>query len=329
MTEIDLRSQVIDHWKAKQILSRWEQGAFALALLRASLNAGILEATREPCSPSKIASSTNLEPDMVSDFCEALLQLGILEYADGRFQLSPPFLVFTDPDAPQTLGHWFGSYDVDIKTLETCYTDQRPYQSLPPEEIVSYAKGAWGLPSSPLALISFAELDSSIPEIQEVWQHGGLHMELGCGVGRDLLRIAVSYPKVIVVGIDINRRVLDEVTAQARALGIPKRVQVRCCDARQIDDVGLYDTIMWSQLFFPPETRQQTAQVALRALKPGGFLLLPVITASPIDRLIYRHWGIRIFDSEEIKEELKQVGFEFVNLIAHPRIDYMVFHSPH
>jgi SAM-dependent methyltransferase len=328
MGEIDLKSQVNEYWKARNILNQWEQAACALALLRASLDAGVLDATREQCSVTEIASATNLEVDVVSDLCEGLLQFGVLEGSNGKFKLSPPFLILTAPDAPQTLANWLEDSGVWIRALKECHTGQKPYQSLPSDEIVTIARGAWGLPSSSQALDSFAELDASIPEIQKLWQRGGWHMELGCGVGRDLLRIAVSYPKVTVVGVDLSREVLDEVSAQARSLGIADRVQVRCCDARQIEEVGIYDTIMWSQIFFPSETREKTAHVAFQALKPGGYFLLPLLDNSPMDRLIFRHWGLSYFSPGEIRAELEQAGFEFVHLVDHPRIDYLVMYSP-
>lgn len=329
MGEIDLKSQLNEYWKAMNILNEWEQAACALALLRASLDAGILNVTREQCSVTEIASTTDLEVDIVSDLCEGLLQLGVLESSNGKLMLSPPFLVLTASDAPQSLANWLADNSIFIQVLEECYTDQKPYQSLPPDDIVTVAKGAWGLPSSPQALASFAELDAFIPEVQELWQHGGLHMELGCGAGRDLLRIAISYPKVTVVGVDLSREVLDEVSAEARSLGIADRVQVRCCDARQIDEVGIYDTIMWSQIFFSPETRKQTTHVAIQALKPGGYLLLPLANNySPMDRLVLRHWRLSYFNPGEVREELEQADFEFVRLVNHPRIDYMVARSP-
>lgn len=328
MAEADLGKLLNEYWDAMEILRQWEQAALALALLRASWDAGIIDVTREQRSVSEIAAATEVEVDVVSDLCEGLAQLGILENSTGIYRVSPPFQLLTGPDAPMTLGNWFGGLDVDIKALEACHTEQKPYQSLSSDETVSIAKSAWGLPSSPLALASFAELDAAIPAVRKMWQCGGLHMELGCGAGRDLLRIAVSYPNVTVVGVDRSRAVLDEVSAQARSLGIADRVQVRCCDARRITETATYDTIMWSQMFFPKETREETACVALRALKPGGFVLLPLCTDCPTVRLIFRHWGIDILSPDGVRRLLVQTGFQSVEVIAHPRLDYMIARSP-
>lgn len=328
MTDRDRSLQTDEFWKATEAPNQWLQGAFALALLRAALASGILEAARGPRSADEIASATGVDRDAVADACEGLAQLGVMQDAGGRFRLAPAFLVLTAPDAPQTLENWIGINGVYLRALEQCLEPPKAYQELGAEEIVRVARGAWGLPSSPQALASFAEVDASVPEIREVWRCGGRHMELGCGVGRDLLRIAVSYPKVTVTGVDMNREVLDEVLAQARELGIGDRVQVRCCDARRVADAGAYDTIVWSQLFFPPETRAETVGVAFRALRPGGYVLLPLLKDSPLSRLIYRRWGLRYFRAEEVRGELERGGFEFLRLIAHPRMDYMVARAP-
>lgn len=323
----DLKARVAAFWQASNTLNQWLQGAFALSLLRASLEAGILEAALEWHSAAEIASSTGLDIEIVEDVCQALLQLDILGSENGRFRLSPSFLVLMAPDAPQTLANWLGINGVYIRTLADCHKEREPYQALAADDIATVARGAWGLPSSAQALVSFAEVDASIPEVRSVWQRGGRHMELGCGVGRDLLRIAVSYPKVTVTGVDLNHELLEEVSAQARSLGLADRVQVRCCDARRIEDVGTYDTIVWSQLFFPPEARAETIRAAFRALRSGGYALLPLLKDSPVSRLIYRRWGLPYFRPEEIRAELEQAGFEFVRLVAHPRMDYMVVQS--
>jgi cyclopropane fatty-acyl-phospholipid synthase-like methyltransferase len=181
--------------------------------------------------------------------------------------------------------------------------------------------------------------DAAMPEVRSIWERGGLHLELGCGAGRDLLHIAALYPKVTVVGVDLSGEALEEAMKQAHALGVADRVQVQQRDARSVTDLARYDTVVWSQMYFPPEARAETVRVARRALKSGGYLLLPLQGDPPasldalrtpagqqiaLSRLVFRSWGLRWYSTQEVRTEMEQTGLEVVRVVPHPRTDYML-----
>ena len=96
-------------------------------------------------------------------------------------------------------------------------------------------------------------------------------------------------------------------------------------------------------MYFPPATRAQTARVARRALKPDGYLLLPLQAEPPatpealrtpggqqvaLSRLVYRVWGLGWYSAEEVRAEMEDAGFEFVRVVPHPRTDSMLLRAP-
>jgi SAM-dependent methyltransferase len=324
---------------ASQTLNQWYVGAQALALLRAALHAGILVKLRETCTVAELAATTGRDGAWVADFCAALCALGVVEASDAGLRLSPALLQLTAADAPQTLANTLATQEARIRALAGCSAAKGSLGGMSADDVLTVALGIWGLPSSPAALASFANVDTAMPEVRTLWERGALHLELGCGAGRDLLHIALLYPKVVVVGIDLSGEALEKVMEQARALGIADRVQVQQRDACTVTDRARYDTIVWSQMYFPPETRRQAARVAYRALKPGGYLLLPLQGEPPatldalrtpagqqvaLSRLVFQSWGLRWYSAQEVRTEMEQAGFEVVRVVPHPRTDYML-----
>jgi SAM-dependent methyltransferase len=339
MTSSEPDSQLKAFAAAGHMLNQWYLGAQALALLRAASDAGVLMAARETCSVATLASVTGLNPAWVADLCWALFGLGVLDGGEGGFRLSPDFLRLTDPGAPQTLANTLGTQAARIRALTRCCAASGSGGDLPEEDALTVALGIWGLPSSPAALGSFGAVDAGMPEVRVLWEQGALHLELGCGAGRDLLHIAVLYPKVTVVGVDLCREALEEVRRQAHVLGIADRVQLQHRDARSVGDLALYDTVVWSQMYFPPEARSETARVAHRALKPEGYLLLPLQAEPPATpaalrtpggqqvallRLVYRVWGLGWYSAQEVQAEMEAADFEVVRVVPHPRTNYML-----
>lgn len=323
---------------AGQALNQWYLGAQALALLQATIHTGILAMMREPRTVAELAAVTGWDAAWVTDLCAAFCGLGVVEAGDGGFRLSHAFLELTAPEVPQTLANTLATQGARIRALAGCAAPETA-EGMPTDDVFTVAMGIWGLPSSPAALASFASVDAAMPEVQALWERGALHLELGCGAGRDLLHIAVLYPKVTVVGVDLSRDALDEVMRQAHALGVEDRVQVQHRDARTVTDVARYDTVVWSQMYFPPEARAETLDVARRALKLGGYLLLPLQGDPPaslealrtptgqqraLSRLVFRSWGLRWYRTPEVRTEMEQAGLEVVRVVSHPRTDYML-----
>jgi SAM-dependent methyltransferase len=114
-----------------------------------------------------------------------------------------------------------------------------------------------------------------MPEVGVVWQAGARHLEVGCGIGNSLLGTVTTYPRVTAVGIEINALTAAEADWRARALEVHDRVEVRRMDACDLKDESTFDTIQWSQFFFPAATRPVVLQ-AMQKLGRKGFPLTRV-----------------------------------------------------
>lgn len=98
-------------------------------------------------------------------------------------------------------------------------------------------------------------------------------LDLACGTGRISALLSENLPRAKIVGVDVAESMLD--VARKR---VPD-VDFRCVDVRGLSTVVADGSVelMTAFRFFPnadSELRGDAARAAMKALRPGGFLLL-------------------------------------------------------
>nr|WP_232337848.1 class I SAM-dependent methyltransferase [Deinococcus arboris] len=183
---------------------------------------------------------------------------------------------------------------------------------------------------TPATQIAFRLLADALPEYA-VLEAGGRGLDVGCGVAGALLNMALIFPKSHQVGLELLPSIADEARRRVRALGVETRVEIRCQDVQTLDEERAYDTAFWAQPFFPEAIRAGVLQVILRALRPGGTLLMQELFVPPMDgdmaamrgfalsQLLFRHRGM-VFapTAEELVQEGLAAGFESVRVAQTP-----------
>jgi len=59
-------------------------------------------------------------------------------------------------------------------------------------------------------------------------------------------------------------------------------------DVCALKERNLFDTAQWSQMFFPQEHRVDVLQVLFRAIKPKGYVFMPILPSDPSNIWSYR-----------------------------------------
>lgn len=320
-----LLQQVVER-KAQERVQGWIGGAWALALLHAAAQAGLLEALRAPRSAEQIAALTGLDAGRVRLACQALEAHGAVRRADAAYVLAPDLLVLAAPDAAMPLADLLGAALTLTQQLGAALERAESYTGLPAEAVQAIARGEGGDAHSPRWLEQLAEIAQALPALGALWADGARHIELGCGAGGTLLGLLRLYPALRAVGVEINSAVLDETRRRAEALGLAGRLELRHTDARLLDEPAAYDTAFWGHLYFPSASRPAVLAALRRALRPGGYLLLPLFRtvdqahlATPLGRkhslleLLAASWGITTLGEPELCAELEAAGFEVVS----------------
>ena len=106
---------------------------------------------------------------------------------------------------------------------------------------------------------------------------GDKMLEIGCGTGRNLVKLAQAYPEARLFGVDVSREMLATAAESTARAGLASRIVLAQADATAFDPWGLFgfrcfERVMISYaLSMIPPWRKALAQ-ALDLVAPGGSL---------------------------------------------------------
>jgi len=107
-------------------------------------------------------------------------------------------------------------------------------------------------------------------------------------------------------------------------VGVADRFTVICGDVRDFDEPDSFDSVFWSQFFFPEPARRGVLDVALRSLKPEGTIRAPLMSdpvsttadlrtsagrTYALDRVVHGGWGVPARGVDDLEAELVEAGF--------------------
>ena len=106
---------------------------------------------------------------------------------------------------------------------------------------------------------------------------GGSVLEIGCGTGRNLIRIAKRYPDCACYGLDVSSAMLATAQGSVAKAGLEQRIGLAQADATGFDPQALFGlsgfdriVISYALSMIPPW--QGVVAEALRRLSPEGSL---------------------------------------------------------
>ena len=93
---------------------------------------------------------------------------------------------------------------------------------------------------------------------------------------------------------------------------------------REFDEPDSFDSVFWSQFFFPEPAWRGALDVALRSLKPEGTIRAPLMSdpvsttadlrtsagrTYALDRVVHGGWGVPARGVDDLEAELVEAGF--------------------
>lgn len=112
-------------------------------------------------------------------------------------------------------------------------------------------------------------------------EHVDRFLDVGTGVGLLAIAAAHVWPEAEIVGIDPWEPSLSRARANVSGADLDHRITLRAHELTALDDVDVYDCA-WIPTFFVNETElEKGLPIALRALRPGGWIVLGVHTTAP------------------------------------------------
>ncbi|MFI7617297.1 methyltransferase domain-containing protein [Nonomuraea terrae] len=268
---------------ARTAQSRVEElatGAQALALLTLVHERGWTAFLAEPRGLDQLAAFSRLPVDRVANVVGALEALGFVEQHDGQVRLSPAYAELSADDAMTDLGNVLDRAELMIRLVRAAAEDAGDVR-LGNADALVIAKVVGGRPT-PVTQAVFQHLYAEVPEYADAVRDGRL-LDVGCGVAGATLASASMFPNMRAVAIELVPAVAAEAENRAKNLGVADRVEVRCMDARDLDERDAFDACFWAQPFFPEPFRAGTLRMIRRALKPGALLMIQEMESEPQD----------------------------------------------
>jgi len=104
-------------------------------------------------------------------------------------------------------------------------------------------------------------------------------LEIACGTGRNLVKLARAYPDARLFGLDVSREMLASAAASTARAGLASRIALAQGDATAFDPQALFGCasfervmISYALSMIPPW--RETLAHALGLLAPGGSLMI-------------------------------------------------------
>ena len=138
-------------------------------------------------------------------------------------------------------------------------------------------------------------------------------LEVACGGGM-LLELALRMVKRA-AAIDHSADMValaEEVNAQAVADG---RVEIAQGDAESLPwHANTFTCAASANAFFFFEHPAQILREIYRVLQPGGRVVIATLGKSPLARVLFGLWSLRVYTNAEMEAMLRQAGFDTVEV---------------
>ncbi len=227
-----------------------------------------------PITPVDLAKECSLHEFYTEVWCRAAFAAGVLELAeDEAYQLGPHMeTLLLDRDSPAYVGglfkvmtqpEVFDFFSDRFSSVERIWWDQ-----VGPNFIdgVGLTGGAFNNRLIPGAL-------EAVPGAAERLAQGGRLLELACGTGVGLTRLAAHYPNLELVGLDGDAYSLERAKARLDEAGYAGRVEFVLSAMEDLEADGEFDVITINVSMHECRDIEVVTAAVLRALKPGGIFV--------------------------------------------------------
>jgi len=240
------------------------------------LRSGLLSAldARPGLGAEDLADSLGFDHFYVFVWCRSALAAGVLDRHGEGFALAPHMgTLLLDSTSPAYVGgvflvceatEMFGRFEQHLASGERMW-----WADTSPEWIAGVA--GTGTPFYtrlvPGGLAQVPGLDARL-------QAGCLVVDTACGAGVGLIRLAMTYPRCQIVGVDGDAHSIDQARARLAEAGLTDRIQLVCSPLEDmVLDVPADVVINNISMHECRDADRVTANVKA-ALRPGGYFVI-------------------------------------------------------
>ncbi len=242
--------------------------------LRHGLVAELAEADGAGLAAETLADRLRLDPFYVGVWCQGAVAAGVVERTAGGFRLAPHMAtLLLDSRSPAYTGALF-------RVLEQPELFQRFDDELPTGERLWWdeCSAAWIAAVSGTGTPFYVRLVprglSAVPEVADRLRDGGRVLDMACGAGAGLVRLATEYPTATVVGVDGDRHTIELAAKHVADAGVQARVQLVHSTMESMRLSEQVDVVINNISMHECRDIDQATRRAHEALVPGGTFVI-------------------------------------------------------
>ena len=271
---------------AERMLMALNHGALCL-MMAVGHRTGLFDVMRElpPATSEQIADRAGLNERYVREWLGAMVTGGVVEVdpSTGRFRLPAEHASFLTRAAGADNLAVFAQYISLLGGVEDdiveCFRNGGgvPYEQFPRFHAVMAEDSGQSVLSS---------LESHIlplvPELSDRLASGIRVLDVGCGSGRIMTRLAELFPKSRFTGLDLSRDAIDAARAEAATKGL-RNLEFRCVDLSDFDtsaEPELFDLVTTFDAVHDQAKPLNVLKGICRTLKAAGIYLMQDIKGS-------------------------------------------------
>lgn len=271
---------------AGRLLSALNDGALCL-MASIGHRTGLLDAMRDqpPMTSAEVASLAGLNERYVREWLGAMVTAGVVmvDPQTARFTLPPEHAAFLTRAAAADNLAVFAQYIAVLGSVEDdivkCFKHGGgvPYERFPRFHAVMAEDSGQSVLSS---LESYVL--PLIPGVVDQLGRGIRTLDVGCGRGRIMNRLAKLFPKSSFVGIDLSEEAIQAARQEALGKGL-KNTEFMAADLSDFDETAGPESFDFITTFDAVHDQARPLNVLrgiYRALKPNGVYLMQDIKGS-------------------------------------------------
>jgi SAM-dependent methyltransferase len=255
------------------------QGAMALNIAFIGISNGLLDHlnTCGHASVDELAASAHVDAGYVRRWCEAAYAFGYLEEQQGKFTLTEVGRAFM-PGAPGSL------MPFAVQSILGAHVAERaaglmPSGERPGEQVLAERKTIlpWYGPMMEANFSAFFEREvlPAVKAYEDVGSRGGTVVDLGCGTGWYLRRLASRFPELRGIGLDGFAENVRHADALSQAAGLGSRLTFQTGDIHRYTVNEPVDLVAMNRSLHHVWDRKDSVFQALsNALKPDGHAVI-------------------------------------------------------
>lgn len=297
-----------------ETLERLSSSAWAYAALATALELGMLERLAEPVAEAEVAERCSVEPALAADLVEALIAIGAIERRGRDLVPTPGFQSVLSPSVARVLRAEVRGDHLQTRSLLARVREGEQVCGWSLEDPAALT--AQGETGSLIGLLMEALLPGLDGLEKRMERDGARILDIGAGVGVVSSELSLLWPAAEVVGLEPHRTAREIGRSRIAAAGLSSRIALRDERVEMLGERSAYDLAFLPQPFLPPAEIEAGLPRILRALRPGGWLVMliselpenaPLVAAAR--RFRARVWGGGVVEAEELAESLSAAGF--------------------